>query len=379
MDFNLSKEQKILKDSARSFLKTECPTDFVRQMMEDPTGYTPELWRKMAELDWISLLLPEKYDGLGADLSDFVLMLEEMGRACLPGPFLSTVLGALTILEGGDENHKSRYLPRVATGDLLLCLAFCEPGSTQYQPTYVETKAVQRGEEFMIQGTKLFVSDAQVADYVICTARTSGAGLSSRGISLFMIPKQTVGLKMLPLKTIAGDKQFEVIMEDVIVPKENLLGEFDQGWPIFEKILQIAALAKCVEMVGGAQKVLEMTVDYAKNRVQFGKPIASFQAIQHHCANMLLYVEGSRHITYKTACLMDEGRSSKIRIATAKGWVSEAYKRVIALGHQVGGGAAIMTEHDLTLYSRRAKAAEVAFGDAAYHRMVVASSLGIHK
>lgn len=377
MDFSLSKEQKVLKESAREFLKSECTSEFVRQMEEDPTGYTLGFWRKLTQLDWMAMTLPEEYDGLGASLFDFVLMVEEMGRACMPGPFLSNTLGALTIMEGGDTNQKSTYLPRVATGDLNLCLAYGEPGNTRYEPTNIGTKASKKGEDFVIQGTKLFVSNAHVADYIICTARTEGDRLSSKGISLFMIPKQADGLKMTPLKTIAGDKQFEVVLEDVTVPYENLIGKPGQGGLVFEKILQIAALAKCAEMVGGAEKVLEMTVDYAKNRVQFKKPIGAFQAIQHHCANMLLAVEGSRYITYKTACLIDEGYPAEFWISTAKGWVSEAYKNVIRLGHQVGGGIAVMTEHDLTLYSRRAKAAEVAYGDAPYHRKIVATELGL--
>ncbi len=377
MDFSLSKEQKGLKDSARRFLRTECPSEFVRDMEEDETGYTHEFWQKVVKLDWMSMMLPEEYDGLDASLLDFILMMEEIGRACMPGPFLSTTLGALTILEGGNENQKSTILPRIANGQLNLSLAYCEPENTRYEPINIGTKAVKEGNMFVIQGTKLFVSDAHVSDYLICTARTKGDRSSPQGISIFLIPKQTDGLKLAPLKTIAGDKQFEVVLDRVKVPEENLIGTQGQGWLIFEKVLQIAALAKCAEMVGGADKVLEMTVDYAKNRTQFGKPIGVFQAIQHHCANMLLDVEGSRYITYKTACLADEGSHSKFWAATAKGWVSEAYKRVIRLGHQIGGGIAVMTEHDLTLYSRRAKAAELAYGDAPYHRKTVASEMGL--
>ena len=377
MDFNLSEEQKILKDTARSFLANECSSDFVREMEQDQRGYTPDLWRKMAELGWMALVLPEEYNGLGASILDVVLMMEEMGRVCLPGPFLSNLLGAMAILEAGNEAQKSEYLPRVAAGDLVLCLAFCEPCSTQYEPGYVATKAVAKGEGFILNGTKLFVSDAHVSDYLICTIRTEGESLSQQGISLFLVPRQTTGVKLTPLKTIAADKQFEVVLEDVAVPPENLLGKPGRGWPALEKVLKIAALAKCGEMVGGAQKVLEMTVDYAKERVQFGRPIGMFQSIQHHCANMLLDVEGSRHITYKAACLMNEDPSSELWVATAKGLVSEAFRRVITLGHQIGGGTAIMTEHDMTLYSRRAKAAEVSFGDAAYHRRAVASALGL--
>jgi len=377
MDFSLNEEQRILKDSARSFLEAECSSNFVREMEEDERGYTSELWRKMSELGWMALLLPEKYDGIECSLLDLVLLVEEMGRVCMPGPFFSTLIGSMAIMEAGSEAQKTEYLPRVARGDLVLTLAFCEAGSSRYEPIYVTSGASESDQEFVLQGTKLFVSDAHVADFIIYTARTEGESLSSQGISLFLVPRQTAGLKLTPLETIASDKQFEVVLEGVTVPRYNLLGRLNEGWLYLEKVLKMAALAKCAEMVGGAQKVLDMTVAYAKERVQFGKPIGAFQAIQHHCADMLLDVEGSRYMTYKTASLMSEGQSSHLNVAVTKGWVSEAFRRVISLGHQIGGGTAFMTEHDMTLYSRRAKAAEVAFGDAGYHRRLVASALGL--
>ncbi|MCP4024169.1 MAG: acyl-CoA dehydrogenase, partial [Desulfobacteraceae bacterium] len=197
------------------------------------------------------------------------------------------------------------------------------------------------------------------------------------GISVFLVDTQTPGIEILPLKTVGGDKQSEVIFNNVKVPSSNILGKLDQGSIYLKTILKYAAICKCAEMVGGADKVLEMASAYAKERKQFGKQIGSFQAIQHHCANMLIDLEGSRYITYKAAWMLWNNVSCDREISIAKAWVSDMYKKVTALGHQIQGGAAFMEEHDMPLYSRRAIATAIAFGDAVYHRKEVARLIGL--
>ncbi len=378
MDFNFSEDQKLLRKSVRDFLTKECPSTFVREMEEDEKGYTQEIWHGMADLGWMGLPFPEKYDGQGGDFLDLVIMLEEMGRVCLPGPFFSTVvLGGLTLLETGNESQVTEFLPKIASGKMILTLALYEPGTTMYDPCLIAIKASPKGSDYLIEGTKLFVPDGKVADFMICVARTDGGTRSEKGVSLFLCDAKSPGVKYTPLKTIARDKQYEVVFDKVKVPGENVLGGLNEGWPALEKVLNKAAVAKCAEMVGGAQQVLDMALNYAKKRAQFERLIGSFQAVQHHFANIVIDLEGAKWMTYKTGWKLNKGIPCKKEVAVAKAWVSEAYKHIASLGHQIFGGVGYMVDHDMTLYSRRAKAAEIAFGDAGFHRRMVAQEIGL--
>ena len=374
MDLGLDEAQQMLRNSARAFLEAECPDSYVREMERDPRGYTPELWQKMAEQGWLGLIVPERYGGVGLGFLDLSILLEEMGRAMLPGPFFSTVVMAgMAVLDAGSEAQKQEILPRIADGQLIMTLALTEP-SARWDARGVETAAEAGGNGFLINGTKLFVPDAGAADYLVVAARTGDA---EEDISLFIVPRESDGVSLTPLKTIALDKQFEVSLDGVEIPSSALLGELNEGWRTVEKVLQWGAVGKCAEMVGGSQQVLDMTVEYAQQRVQFGRPIGSFQAVQHHCANMATDVEGTRYITYQAAWRLSEGLPSELEVATAKAWVSEAYQRVCALGHQCHGAIGFTKEHNMQLYSRRAKAAELAFGDADLHLEKVADAIGL--
>jgi len=378
MDFHFSEEQKMLKESARNFLAAECPKTLVRAMEKDERGYSPNLWKKMADLGWMGIAFPESYGGIGGNLLDLLLLLEEMGRACLPGPFFSSiVLGGFTILEAGSEPQKKEFLPKIASGDRILTLAHTEPATTQFDPFLVTLKAQAQENYYLLEGTKLFVPDAHVAHFLICVARTRGEPSSREGISLFLVDSQSPGLHWELLTTVARDKQCEVLFRRVRVPAENLLGTIHEGGKVLEKVMQKAAIAKCAEMIGGAQFVLDMCLSYAKEREQFGKLIGTFQAVQHHCANMAISIEGGRYITYKAAWMLDRGLPCTKLVASAKSWVSDAYKRVVGLGHQIMAGTGYMEEHDMPLYSRRAKAAELAFGDANYYKKLVAKEIGL--
>ncbi len=378
MDFNFTDEQKMLRDSARGFCEKMSPMAFVLDMEEDEKGFTDELWNGIAELGWTALIIPEEYGGIGLGFLDMIVLLEEMGRVCVPGPFFSTaIVGTLAILNAGNEDQKNELLPRLAGGEIKLSLAHTEPGMTKYDPAYITVTAKASGENYVINGTKLFVSDAHVADYFICVARTSGASSDKGGISLFLVDAKSAGVSITPLKTLAGDKQFEVVFDKVSVSKDNVLGEINGGWPVLELVMRYASVGKCAEMVGGATKVLELALDYCHQRVQFGKPIGVFQAVQHHCANMAIALQGSKFITYKAGWLLDEGLPSTRITASAKAWVSEAYKKFVILGHQIFAGTGFMVEHEMPMYSRRARAAELAFGDANYYRQVVAGEIDL--
>jgi len=375
MDFDLSEVQEMLSKDARRFLTEKCPKTYVREMEEDEKGFTPDLWKEMAGLGWMGLVFPEKYGGLNMSFLELTVLLEEMGRACLPGPYFSTVfLGGLPILEAGTEEQKQEFLPKIASGEMILTMALTEP-SGAYEPSGIETKATPQGDKHIIDGTKLFVTDAHVADYMIVVARTSPG--RSRGISLFLVDAKSPGVESTLLKTMASDRECKVVFNKVAVSKEDLLGKLNQGSSLMDRVLLLAAVGKCAEMIGGAQQVLEMTVDYAKQRVQFGRPIGTFQAVQHHCANMAIDVEGSRFITYQAAWMLTQNMPCDTEISMAKAWVSDAYHRVVALGHQVHGAIGFTKDHDMQLYFRRAKAGEVLFGDGDYHREKVAQALAL--
>lgn len=374
MDLGPNEAQQMLRNSAREFLEAECPDTYVREMEEDERGYTQEMWQKIAEQGWLGLIFPERYGGVELDFMDLTILLEEMGRAMLPGPFFSTVvLGGMTILDAGSEDQKNEYLPQISEGQAIVTLGLTEP-SARWDAEGIEATATQDGDNWVLNGTKLFVANANVSDYVIVAAKT---GSGAKDVSLFIVPTGASGVTRTLLKTIASDRQSEVVLENVSVPASAMLGEINSGWNTIEKVLQWGAIGKCAEMSGGGQKVVDMTVEYAKQRVQFGRPIGSFQAIQHHCANMATDVEGCKYITYQAAWRLSEGLPAEREVAMAKAWVSEAYRRVCATGHQSHGAIGFTKEHNMQLYSRRAKAAELAFGDTDFHLEAVAQSIGL--
>lgn len=374
MKLTLTEEQEMIKKTACDFLADKCPKTFVTQMEESETGYSRELWQEMAELGWMGLAFPEKYGGGDMDFLDLAVLLEEMGRACLPGPFFSTVvLGGLPILDVGSEEQKQEHLPKLIRGEKIFTLALTEPGYQNYDASSVTVEATPDDGNYIINGTKLFVPDANIADYLICVARTK----PENGITIFLADTKNPRINCTILKTIAGDKLCEVVFDQMPVPKANILGQLNPGWSAVQKIIERAAVGKCCEMVGNIQRVLEMTVDYAKERKQFDRPIGSFQIIQHYCADMATDIDGARFSTYQAAWMLSEGLPCTKEVAIAKAWIGEASQRVIALAHQIHGAIGVTIEHDLHFYTRRAKAAELAFGDTDFYREVVAREMGL--
>ncbi|MCP4665958.1 MAG: acyl-CoA/acyl-ACP dehydrogenase [Deltaproteobacteria bacterium] len=377
MDLELTEEQNILKASARNFLKKECPPSLVKEMKDDEKGYPQELWHKMIELGWLGVMVPENYGGIGGNFLDLSILLEAMGEVCCPGPFFSTVvLGGPGILSAGSEEQKQMLLPELAGGDLVLAMAVTEPGAW-YEASGIKTCATSDGDDYLIEGTKLFVENAHIADYILCAARTDEGEKSEQGISLFLVDGKSPGVTCTLLKTLAYDKQCEVVFDKVRVPGKNMLGQRGEALDLLEGLQEKAAVAKCAEMVGVLQAAFDMTVSYAKEREQFGRPIGSFQAVQHHCANMVADVEGARFITYQAAWRISQGLQAGMEAAMAKAWTSEASRKVTFLGHQIHGAVSFCEEHDMHLYYRKAKAGEVAFGDGGFHLEKVARHLGL--
>jgi alkylation response protein AidB-like acyl-CoA dehydrogenase len=370
MDFGFSEQQELLRRSARQFLERQCPSAVVRRLSEDSSGAAAELWQGMAELGWMGLALPEAYGGSGLGLVDLALVMEEMGRVLLPAPFLaSVVLAGLTVLEAASEAQKQRLLPRLAKGELKASLALLEADG-RYDPRGIGLRASIRGNRATLHGTKLFVVDAHVADALVCVARTRGGRDPEAGISLFWIDAKTPGVSCTPLAGIDQTRRLCAVSFDRVgVPLDQLLGARDTAWRPLQRALDRATVALCAEMLGGAEKVLEMCVEYAKTRVQFGRPIGSFQAVKHRLADMKMLIENARSVVYYAAWAADADAPEAARAASmAKAYCSDMYTQVAADGIQVHGGIGFTWDHDMHLYFKRAKSSEVLLGDAAWHR-----------
>ncbi|MDP2628190.1 MAG: acyl-CoA dehydrogenase family protein [Candidatus Rokubacteria bacterium] len=379
MNFGFSEEQDLLRSTARKFLENECPSVKVRALMDGPEAMDPALWAKLAEQGWLGLISPEEYGGMGLGFVDLVVLMEEMGRAVVPGPYFSTVLlGGLAILEAGAAAQKKEWLPKIAEGEKRATLGWMEP-SAMLGPQGVTLGAAQSGGRFTLSGTKLFVHDAHTADAIVVAARTSSGKTAEDGITLFLLPKGTPGLQVTLLPTMDQTRKLcDVTLTNVTVGAEAVMGEVGGGWQPLSRVLDRATVALCAEMCGGAQKVLEMTVEYAKIRQTFGRPIGSYQGVKHKAADMLVDVENSKSITYYAAWAMDEGvPEGPLAVSMAKAYVSDASRRVAAAGIQLHGGIGFTWEHDLHLYFKRAKGSELTFGDATHHRERVAQLVNL--
>ena len=377
MDFNFSEEQEMLRTLARDFLSRECPKTKVRELEKDEKGYDPQMWHNMAKLGWMGLVFPEEYEGINASFMDLVILMEEMGKNILPGPFFSTIaFCALPILEYGTIEQKSKVLPQIARGETSWALAVTEsPGS--YRASEIKLHAKSEGKDYILEGDKFFVSDAHIADYLLVVARTGEGKSPEDGITLFIVDAKDTGLGMEVIPTIAGDRQCKVSFNKVRVSKNSILEDAGQGWHIVDFLLQRAAILKCAEISGACQAVLDMTSTYAKQRIQFDRPIGSFQAIQHKLADMLIDVDGVQYLLYQAAWGISVGSPSQLQISIAKAKASEAYQRICIDGITTHGAIGFSLDHDIGLYYRRVKTAEFAAGGIDLHRENIAAEMGL--
>jgi len=376
MDFAFSEEQEMLRSSARTLLAKASPSAVVRKLMETEDAYDADLWKKLAEQGWTALGIPEEYGGFGTFL-DLVVILEETGRVLLPGPYFETMgMAVPAILEAGTEPQKQDALTAIATGSARATLAFTEP-SGRWDADGVTLSAQRSGDGWKLNGTKLFVPGAGVADYMVVAARTRGSG--EDGITLFLVKGRPAGMSVKPLSTLdMTHKWYEVKFDNVQLGADALMGEPDKGWTPLRRALDWATAGICAEMVGGAQKVLEDSVEYAKTRQQFGKPIGIYQAVSHKLADMLLEVESAKSVTYYAAWTVDADAPDRaLACSIAKAYTSDAYRHATGSGIQVHGGIGFTWEHDMHLYFKRAKASEVTLGDPTFHRELVAEALDL--
>jgi alkylation response protein AidB-like acyl-CoA dehydrogenase len=368
MQFGLTETQQVLKNSAREFFSAVCPIAEVRRLMETATAYDAALWQKMAHQGWTGIIFDEEYGGLGLGLVEMAVALEEMGRALLPGPYLATVLLAgVAIDAAGNPAQKRKYLSRISLGEAHATLALLE-ASASWDPGAVQLNAQPTLAGFALNGRKMFVPDAAAADFLVCAAR--------RGpdLGLFIVPRGARGLTISSLPAIDETRKlYQVAFEDVPVAEGDFLAIGDSARAALERALAVATVALAAEMVGGMQRVMEIAVEYAKARKQFGKPIGQFQAVQHLCADMLLLTESSRSAAYYAAwALRERAPEADAAVSIAKAYASDAYREVGNRGIQVQGGMGFTWENNVHLYYKRAKASELMFGDATYHRERIA-------
>ncbi len=371
MNFAFSEEQEELRSIVRQFLEAKSPESAVREQMETEDGFDPEVWKQMAEqLGLQSLIVPEEFGGQGFGYVELIVVLEEMGRSLLCAPFFSTVvLATNALLVADDIDAKTAYLPGIASGETIAALAFTEPNG-RWDESGVETVASNATGSWELTGTKSYVIDGHTADLLIVAARTEA------GVSLFAVDGTAAGLTRTALSTMDQTrKQAKVELDGV---EGRLIGTDGAGWDTLSTVLDLAAVGLAAEQVGGAQMCLDMAVDYAKVRVQFGRPIGSFQAIKHKCADMLLEVESAKSAAYYAGWCASEMNDELPAVASlAKAYCSDAYFHASAENIQIHGGIGFTWEHPAHLYFKRAKSSELLFGDPTYHRELLAQRIGI--
>ena len=374
MDALPTEEELMLKNLAREFLEAECPPTLARAMETDALGYPPELWKKMAELGWFGLTLPEKYGGQGMPLTYLGVILEEAGRAIAPVPFHSTMATALTIAEHGSPAQRQEILPAVGRGDMILTWSFTE-ADPRFIPDAIKAQATVDGDEFLLTGSKMFVDNFNVAEKCLVACRTAEASSENEGHSLLLVDTNSPGISHTPLTTLAKDKQSRVTFDKVRVPRANLIGELNHGWSIENWMLERATVLLCAQMVGATRKNAEMSVEYAKGRVAFGRLIGSFQSIQHLCADMLLWVDGAQLLTYEALWKMDQCMPAGVEVSQAKAFCNEKCEAVVRSSQIIHGGIGFMMEFDLHLWFRRVSAWTMRLGTSFEHRAKVARAL----
>lgn len=371
MEFDLSETQQLFKRSARELFSQECPPNLVREMIEGGQPYSEKLWNKLAEQGWTGLIFSEEDGGQGLGMVEMAVAFEEMGYSLVPGAFLWTVTVAGSLIaRTGNADQRKKYLHAIIEGRAKAAVAVLEE-SGDWSPDSISLSAAESGDGLKLQGRKLFVNDAGIADFIIVSA------IGGNGPIIAVVERNAPGLNIRPMPSLDGTRDlFEVTFEDTVVPVGNILARGRESRQALEHALDVGTLALCAEMVGGMQWIMDASVEYAKTRKQFGKPIGQFQAVQHHCADMLLQTESTRSAVYYAAWVMEsEPGQAPLAVSIAKAYASDSFRDVGNRGIQVHGGLGFTWDENVHFYYKRAKAAELMFGDAAFHRERIASLL----
>jgi alkylation response protein AidB-like acyl-CoA dehydrogenase len=372
MYFDFSKEQYLARDSAREFLAERLPASRLRQLLDTDTGFDRELWRGLAELGWTSVLVPEAHGGLDLGFLDLALLCEEGGRALLPAPLVETAVMLPIALEAGSAAQRDRWLPRIATGDVVATVALA--GREGFPlPAGIDVRARPDGAGFVLDGEALLVPFGGIADVMLAAARVEAGD----GVVLILVESDDPGVSRAPIPGLDPTVRMASLrLSRVRVGPDSIVGEAGRGWPVLERALRAGSAALALQAVGGAGRALEMAVEYAKVRHQFGKPIGSFQAIKHKCADMMVQHETTRSGAYYAAwAVATDAADAATAVAMTKALSTEMFRFVSGEAIQVHGGIGFTWEHDLHFYFKRAKYLEFALGTPPQHREVVAAAL----
>jgi alkylation response protein AidB-like acyl-CoA dehydrogenase len=361
MDLDFNEEQQVLRDMVRGVLAEHCPIEVVRKTEDDPVGFPPALWKQLAEVGATGILIPEAFGGAGQTLIEAAILYEELGRALAPTPhFPSAVICAGLLRAAGSEAQQRAWLPRIASGEAILAPAWLEPDGS-FRPKGVQLRATPDGDGFVLRGTKRHVPFARAAAQLVVLART---GNGETDVDLFLVDPSAPGLGQEQQLSLASDAQYELRFENVRVPASARLGAAGSGWRSFDRVLQDGIVLLAAQAMGGAERALEITVDYAKQRKQFDKPLGAFQAISHYLADASTRIDGGKNLVYEAAWASSTGREAAQLAAMAKLFACQTYRDVTAMCQQVWGGVGFTIEYDIQLFFRRAKQLQLSWLDS---------------
>ncbi len=375
MDYSFNSDQEMIRDTAKKFLENECPKEKTREIMKSEKGYDPDLWKQMLELGWMGLIIPEKYSGSEMSYLDLMVIMEEIGRNILPSPFFTTVAQcSLPINEFGTEEQRSEHLPKIAMEGEIWSLAILET-PVSWNASDIEMEAKSDGDDYILNGTKLFVQYGQSANKLIVIARTGKKDDSNGGLTALIVDTKSEGISMEVIPTQAKDNRCEIVFNNVKVPNTNILGEVDKGYDVVEYIIQNATTLKAAEMAGGVQYVLEYSTNYCKERIQFGKPLGAFQAVQHKLADMLIDIDGLKYLVYEAAWQITENCATPRIVSMAKLKANTVFQNSCMDGMIAQGAMGFTDEMDVGLYHLRSKMNEFECGSSDFHKERIAKDL----
>lgn len=375
VDLGLTDAQEMLRSNAHRFLQDKCGREIVREIDESDNGFSESLWKEISDIGWPSIVIEEKYGGMGSSLTDAGLLFEEMGWACMPSPLLSSsVLAALVLQQSGNSEQKEQYLPLIADGNRIVAFAFSEP-RYGWGPEGVATRAEKVGAGYVLSGTKLFVPDAGVADSYLLVARTREADASGSGLTLFIADKGTPGVQVREVSGWTGDRLYEITLEGATLSEDSVVGDVDRGYEAVEPILDKGTALLCAYMLGGLQQMADMSVAYSQNRIAFGVPISTFQRVQDMIITIVNDLEAVRWTTYEALSMIDNGAGSRDvaeAVSVAKIVASEGFTRGTENAHYVHGGVSVDMKYGLYLYTKKSRTLFSYLGDPGYHKKRVA-------
>ncbi len=368
LNLRLNESEQIIRKSALDFLKRDAPKEVVQVLQETDTGYTEELWKKVVDMGWMGIIIPEEYGGTGSTLTSAGVLFEALGTGPLPGPYFSSgILGTLIILESASEAQKQSILPEVADGRIILALAQTED-SYSWEPLGIQTAAQAKNGDYIINGTKLFVMDAEAATHLIVVARTGKETDPSKGITLFLVDKNTPGISVRRLPGFMSDRSFEVKLDSVKVPKSAVLGTVGEGWAPLTRGIDKSIPIFCAYKAGACRALFDATMDYSRTRIQFGQPIGRFQRVQDLIIEMIDHMDAAKWSSYECLWKLDNDKPAQESIHLAKAISSEAYWQVCTLAIKVFSGISYSREHYVSFHVKASRGLYNFLGDPAYHR-----------